>query len=283
ETFPLTRTFFSAEVIIRAFPVVLNAFPVSLLFGILGFFLAIPGGFLLAFMKMTKNWVLRGVGDSWILRVIGGALEGLATLYIDIVRGTPLFLQILIVFFGLPLLSFYKGAIAANPWMKQPFLFGVDFTYYLRGLLVLSLNSSAYLAEIFRAGIQSIHKGQMEAARSLGMGIPTAMVYVIIPQTIRRILPTSMSEFILLFKDTALLSAVGLAEITLRAREVTAVTWNMSSYMVAAVFYLVVTIPLGRVVARLEERLAESEGEASARPVRNADERSKRAVQKAAS
>ena len=81
---------------------------------------------------------------------------------------------------------------------------------------MLSFNSAAYLCEIFRAGIQSISRGQMEAARSLGMTTPKAMFYVIIPQTVRRILPTMMSEFILLFKDTALLAAVGIGEMVLQ-------------------------------------------------------------------
>ena len=116
------------------------------------------------------------------------------------------------------------------------------------------------MAEIFRAGIQSIHKGQMEAARSLGMTLPVAMMFVIIPQTIRRILPTMMSEFILLFKDTALLAAVGVGEMVLRAREVASTSFNASPYVLAAAFYLVVTIPLGRLVARYEEKLAASEG-----------------------
>ncbi len=228
----------------RSFPVILRAFPVSLTFGVGSFVLAIPGGLALAFMKMARTRWLR-----WP-----------ATFYVDIIRGTPIFLQILIVYFGLTLLPFYQDLIRLNPWMKRPFLFGLDFTLYLRGFLVLSFNSSAYMCEIFRAGIQSIHRGQMEAARSLGMTVPQAMLNVIIPQTIRRILPTMMSEFILLFKDTALLAAVGIAEMTLRARETAASMFNQSAYVLAAAFYLVVTIPLGRVVARLEDRLARSEG-----------------------
>ncbi|HSK47851.1 MAG TPA: amino acid ABC transporter permease [Coriobacteriia bacterium] len=250
ETFPITRLFFSFEVMQGAFPVILKAFPVSLFFGVAAFVIAIPGGLLLAFMKMGRTRLVR-----WP-----------ATIYIDVVRGTPLFLQILIVYFGVATLPFWREMIVAYPWMKQPFLFGIDFTFYLRGLTVLALNSSAYMAEIFRAGIQSIHKGQMEAARSLGMPTPIAMAYVIIPQTIRRILPTLMSEFILLFKDTALLSAVGIAEMTLRAREFAASTFNQSAYIVAAAFYLLITIPLGRFVARLEDKLAESEGGGGARP-----------------
>lgn len=244
ETFPITRLFLSFDVMGQALPIVAKAFPVSIAFGVFSFVFAIPLGLGLAFMKMARTRWLR-----WP-----------ATLYVDVVRGTPLFLQILIVYFGLTLLPFYKGMVVANMWMKQPFFLGIDFTVWLRGLFVLSFNSAAYMAEIFRAGIQSIPKGQMEAARSLGMTTPQSMFFVIIPQTIRRILPTLMSEFILLFKDTALLAAVGVAEMTLRAREITATLYNQSSYIVAAGFYLLITIPLGRFVANLENRLAASEG-----------------------
>lgn len=244
ETNSITHLFFSLNAMADAFPIILKAFPVSLMFGVGSFLLAIPGGLLLAFMKMGRTRWLR-----WP-----------ATLYVDVVRGTPLFLQILIVFFGLPLLPFYSEMIKANPWMREPFLFGVEFTYFLRGFIVLSFNSAAYMAEIFRAGIQSIAKGQTEAARSLGMTLPQAMFWVIIPQTIRRILPTLMSEFILLFKDTAMLSSVSLIEMTQRAREFAASSFNQSSYMLAAAFYLVVTIPLGRLVGALEDKLAASEG-----------------------
>ena len=114
------------------------------------------------------------------------------------IRGTPLFLQIFIAFIGLRIA-------------------GIRLSDFVTAVIVLALNSSAYLAEIFRAGIQSIHKGQMEAAVSLGMNYAQAMRYVIIPQTVKRVLPTMTSEFILLFKDTALLSAVGIFELMLRA------------------------------------------------------------------
>ena len=248
ETNPLTRIFFSFDVIERAIPIIAEAFPVSVTFGLVSFLIAIPWGLALAFMKMSKSRLLR-----WP-----------ATVYVDIVRGTPLFMQVMVIYLGIPLIPEYQEFVKANLFLKEPFLFGVDYTVYMRGLFVLSLNSSAYMAEIFRAGIQSIHKGQMEAARSLGMTIPKAMIFVIIPQTVRRLLPTMMNEFILLFKDTALLAAVGINEITQRARQFAAVEFNMSAYVVAAVFYLLLTIPLGRVVAVLEERLERSEGGRSA-------------------
>lgn len=244
ESGKITHLFASPEVITRAFPILLAAFPVSLFAVLVSFALAIPGGLALAFMKMAKTPWFR-----WP-----------ATIYVDVVRGTPIFLQILLVFFGLPLLPPWQALVQAVPQLNDTGLFGVANTMYLRAFVVLSFNSAAYMAEIFRAGIQSISKGQMEAARSLGMTIPKAMTYVIIPQTVRRILPTMMSEFILLFKDTSLFAAVGMGEIIMRSREVASTTLNVSPYVLAATFYLVITIPLGRFVAGLEARLAKSEG-----------------------
>lgn len=244
DSYTITHLFFSPRIIADAFPTVLRAFPVPLLIVAVAFTLAIPGGLLLSFMKMAKTRIAR-----WP-----------ATIYVDLVRGTPLFLQILIIFFGIPLLPFYRSFVVANPWINDPGWFGITNSMYLRSFFVLSFNSAAYMAEIFRAGIQSINRGQMEAARSLGMTGPQAMGYVIIPQTVRRVLPTLMSEFILLFKDTSLLGAVGVGEIVMRAREVAATTFNQSAYVLAACFYLVVTIPLGRLVQRVENKLAIAEG-----------------------
>ncbi|MDZ4064235.1 MAG: amino acid ABC transporter permease [Coriobacteriia bacterium] len=244
ESGKITHLFASPDIISRAFPILLAAFPVSLFSVLVAFALAIPGGLALAFMKMAKTRWLR-----WP-----------ATIYVDIVRGTPIFLQILLVFFGLPLLPPWQALVKAIPQLNDAGLFGVANTMYLRAFVVLSFNSAAYMAEIFRAGIQSISKGQMEAARSLGMTTTKAMTYVIIPQTVRRILPTMMSEFILLFKDTSLFAAVGMPEIIMRSREVASTTLNVSPYVLAAGFYLVITVPLGRFVASLEERLARSEG-----------------------
>ncbi len=248
ESNPITHLFLSPEIMAEAFPVLLKAFPVSLLFGVGSFLLGMPIGLALAFMKMSPSRLLR-----WP-----------ATIYVDVIRGTPLFLQILLVFFGLPLFPLYKTLLQANPWMNQAAIFGISWSLYFRGFLVLSASSSAYMCEIFRAGIQSIPRGQMEAARSLGMTAPQAMFFIIIPQTVRRILPTMMSEFILLFKDTALLAAVGIGEVVLRAREVAAAKFNPSAYVLAAAFYLSLTIPLGRLLAKMEERLAASEGRGGA-------------------
>lgn len=244
ESGKISHLFASPDVMSRAFPILLAAFPVSLLSVLVSFALAIPFGLGLAFMKMARTRWLR-----WP-----------ATIYIDVVRGTPIFLQILLVFFGLPLMPPWAALVKMFPVLNEAGLFGVSNSLYLRAFVVLSFNSAAYMAEIFRAGIQSISKGQMEAARSLGMTTPQAMSFIIIPQTVRRILPTMMSEFILLFKDTSLFAAVGMAEIIMRSREVASTTLNVSPYVLAAAFYLVITIPLGRLVQVLENRLARSEG-----------------------
>lgn len=244
ESGKITHLFASPQVIAEAFPVLLKAYPISLVAVFIAFLLAIPGGLTLAFMKMAKSHWFRFP----------------ATAYVDFIRGTPIFLQILLVFFGLPLMPPWQMLVSTFPKINDAGLFGVSNSLWLRAFVVLSFNSAAYMAEIFRAGIQSINKGQMEAARSLGMSTPAAMAFVIIPQTVRRILPTMMSEFILLFKDTSLFAAVGLGEIVMRAREVASTTLNVSAYLLAAAFYLVITIPLGRFVQQLENRLAASEG-----------------------
>lgn len=218
------RLFFEPQLIVSSIPTVAVGWLISLALVLVGFPLAIPLGLIAAFMKISKSRVL----------------HVLAAIYTGIIRGTPLFLQIYIAFFGMPLL-------------------GITINQYILAVCVMAFNSGAYLCEIFRAGIQSIPKGQFEAARSLGMTGTQTMFSVIIPQTIRRVIPTMTSEFILLYKDTSLLAAVGVMELMLYARSVVSVTGNMTPYIVAAIFYLIVTLPLIRVVTVLENRLAEGE------------------------
>lgn len=212
--------FLDPTILVTSFPQVVSGFGMALLIVLIAFPLAIPFGLILAFMRMSR------------LRI----LKGLANIYVNIVRGTPVFLQIYIAFFGLPLAF---GQLPEIPL----------------GVAVLALNSAAYQCEIFRAGIQSISKGQSEAARSLGMSASQTMVYIIIPQTFRNVLPTMTSEFILLYKDTSLLAAVGVMEVVMYSKTIVANTGSITPYIVAAVFYLVVTLPLARVVGKLEARM----------------------------
>jgi len=229
---PILNGFFKPQLIVQSVPLLFYGWLLSIGLIAVAYPLAIPIGLATAFLKMSKVPPLR-----WI-----------ASAYINVIRGTPLFLQIYIAFFGLPLI-------------------GLQLPDIPLGMTVLAINSAAYMAEIFRAGIQSINKGQFEAASSLGMTYWQAMQYVIIPQTVRRVLPTMTSEFILLFKDTALLSAVGIFELMMNSKNSAANAGNVTAYTVAAVYYLIITIPLINWVQKLEARLALSEtGQTIANP-----------------
>lgn len=219
------KLFTKPQIVALAIPLLFTGWLTSIALVGLAFPLAIAGGLALAFARMAKIPPVR-----WI-----------AGLYINVIRGTPLFLQIYIAFVGLPIA-------------------GIRAPLFLTGVIVLALNSSAYLAEIFRAGIQSIHRGQFEAASSLGMTYWQAMQHVVVPQTVKRVLPTMTSEFILLFKDTALLSAIGIFELMLYSNSIATDTGNLTPFVVAAVYYLIVTIPLINWVGKLEAKLALSEG-----------------------
>ncbi len=228
NSFKFLRMFFNPQLIVASIFIQFKGWLLAIALVAIGFPLAIPVGLLLAFAKMSKIAPIRWISSA----------------YINIIRGTPLFLQIYIVYFGLPLI-------------------GIQGNKIVLGVIVLALNSSAYLAEIFRAGIQSISKGQFEAASSLGMTYTQAMQHIIVPQTVKRVLPTMTSEFILLYKDTAMLSAVGVFELMMYSKNLAAISGNITPYVVAAGFYLMVTTPLISYVRKLEERLAVAEGGAT--------------------
>jgi polar amino acid transport system permease protein len=139
------------------------------------------------------------------------------------------------------------------------FGFGIHLDAFVVAILIFALNTGAYAAEVFRAGIQSIERGQMEAARSMGMSYLQAMRYAIVPQAVRRVIPPLMNEFVILIKDTALVSVLGLtladSDIFTLAREGQSATFNATFFTVAAIAYLVVTLPLIGLVNAAEKRL----------------------------
>ena len=139
------------------------------------------------------------------------------------------------------------------------FGFGIRLSAFVVAIIVFALNTGAYAAEVFRAGIQSIERGQMEAARSLGMSYVQAMRYAIVPQAVRRVIPPLMNEFVILIKDTALVVVLGLTaneyDIFTTAREGQSATFNATFFTVAAIAYLFVTLPLIRLVNAAEKRL----------------------------
>ncbi|WP_322743656.1 amino acid ABC transporter permease [Vasconcelosia minhoensis] len=176
---------------------------------------------------------------SVILGMIGGTLLGIARLspimplrwlsriYIDFFRGTPLLVQIFLIYFGLP-------ALVQS--------LGVSFTFdrWTAAILALSLNSAAYLAEIVRAGIQSIEQGQREASESLGLGPNQTMRYIILPQAFRRMIPPLGNEFITLLKDTSLVAIIGFEELFRRGQLTVATNYRaFEIYITVALIYLV--------------------------------------------
>ena len=218
---PFLGMFFKPQYVVTSIASLFQGWGIALLVTAIGFPLAIPVGLLFAFMKMSRRRYLRGI----------------AICYINFLRGTPLFLQIYIAFFGLPMI-------------------GLNLPNLPLGVGVLAINCSAYLAEIFRAGIESISKGQHEAATALGMNWFQTMGLIIIPQSIRRVIPTLTSEFVMLYKDTSLLSSVGVMELMMFSKNLTATTGNITPYICAAFYYLVVTIPLIHFVGKIEKKLA---------------------------
>jgi His/Glu/Gln/Arg/opine family amino acid ABC transporter permease subunit len=157
-----------------------------------------------------------------------------AIAYIELFRGTPALVQLFVIYFGLPDI-------------------GIEPSPFQAAIIGLGLNGAAYLAEIYRAGIEAIHRGQMEASLSLGMTPARAMHYIILPQAIRTMLPPMANFAIVLLKDTAIIFVVAVPEIMTYARNlVTETLQSAVVYSMAGVIYLCMTIPMSRVVARLE-------------------------------
>jgi polar amino acid transport system permease protein len=157
--------------------------------------------------------------------------RALAIVYTDIFRGTPLILVAFLVGFGFPGLKI--GFISSRS----------NFTY---GVIALTAVYTAYVTEVYRAGIESVHPSQRMAARSLGLSYWQAMRYVVIPQAVRRVIPPLLNDFVGLQKDTALVTVIGVAEAAQQAQGYSQTYFNFTSYVVAAVFFILLTIPLAR-------------------------------------
>ena len=169
-------------------------------------------------------------------------IRGISTAYVEVVRGTPLLLQLYVVYYGLPMV------------MPLP-----DSRIFL-GTLAVLLNSAAYVSEIIRAGIQSIDKGQMEAARSLGMGHGMSMRYIIIPQAFKNILPALGNEFIVLIKESAIISVIAIPDLMYNADTLRGITYKpFMPLIIAGVIYFTITFTLSKALGFLERRLSASD------------------------
>ncbi|MDD4563979.1 MAG: amino acid ABC transporter permease [Eubacteriales bacterium] len=182
---------------------------------------SIPLGMLFAMGKLTKIPPLR-----WILEA-----------YTWVFRGTPLLLQLLFVYFGLPYL-------------------GMELSREMAAYVTFVVNYAAYFTEIFRAGIQSVEKGQYEAAKALGMNFRMTMRRIIIPQAIKVILPPTGNEAVTLIKDTALASVIALAEILRNAKSMVSRNASIEGYIIAAILYLIMTFVIINIFKHIEKRFA---------------------------
>ena len=186
--------------------------------------LAIPLGLVLALLRMSRFAVVRQ------------AVSG----YIWLMRGTPLMLQLLFIYFALPFVP----------------VIGIRLPDFPSAVVAFALNFAAYFAEIFRAGIQSVDRGQYEAAKSLGMSYGQTMRRIVLPQMVRRILPPMSNETITLVKDTALIYVLALNDLLRAARNIVQREFTVTPFLVAALFYLIMTLVLTWIFQRLEQRYA---------------------------
>ena len=221
----LRRAFFDPEVAKAQFPdVITTALVNTVVYTVLGFGFGLALGLLLALMRLSKVPPYR-----W-----------LAVAYIEFFRGVPALLVFIALGFGVPL------------------AFQVFINQYVTVMLALGLVGAAYMAETIRAGIQAVPRGQTEAARSLGMSSPRAMVSIVIPQAFRIVLPPLANELILLTKDSSLVYLLGLSmdqyELAKFGRDALNQHRSLTPILIAGLFYLAITLPLGHLVRRLEDR-----------------------------
>jgi polar amino acid transport system permease protein len=226
--------YFDLDIIRDNFSFVLEGFGQTVLLALVSAVLALLWGLVLALLRASPGRAMLPV-------------RGLTIAYIDLMRGIPLLLVILLISGSLPFLDFLPM------WLRVPTYFGKpDIFWY--GVMAITLTYGAYYAEVYRAGLDAVPYGQMEAARSLGMSHTKAMRHVIVPQAIRTVIPPMLNDFIALTKDTSLVGVIALVEVVKAGREVQAETFNSSALTLGALMFVVVTIPLARLVDRLIAR-----------------------------
>ena len=219
---------------VKGFLVALQGVPVTVGVTLIAMVTGVVLGLVLALMKMSRIKVL----------------TALASLYIEIIRGTPLIVQALIMAYGLPQLLQSSGISFRWPYLIIP------------AVIVCGLNSAAYVAEVIRSGIQAVDKGQMEAARSIGMTRAQAMKLIVIPQALKIVLPSFGNEFVSLIKETSVLSYVGVVEILRKGALWNAATFNtFEAYIGVALVYMLLTIPSSKLVKHHEKKMAKPNAE----------------------
>ncbi|GAB3795638.1 amino acid ABC transporter permease [Virgibacillus kimchii] len=208
--------------VIDFLPQLMTGLYYTLLISVLGLFIGFILGAIFGMGRVAKNKIIYGI----------------STVYIEIIRGTPVLVQAIWIYYALPL------------------IIGVNIESITAGVIVIAINSGAYIAEIVRGAVQSIEKGQMEAGRSLGLDHGQTMRYIIWPQAFKRMIPPLGNQFIISIKDTSLLSVILVPELIFQGRLVAANHFNaVEIYTTVAAFYLVITLSLSLVLRLLERRL----------------------------
>ena len=193
--------------------------------------LAVIPALLLALMRLSKNKFIRGLSGA----------------YIAVFRSTPLLVQLSIIYFGL------FSVISIS---RITLLGFVDISRFIPGVVALALNSSAYVAEIFRAGILAVDAGQMEAARSLGLSKWSSMQLVVLPQAIKNVLPALANEIITMVKESSICSMLGMAELMFAAKTVASSTYiTLAPYTIAALIYFCINYPASKGIEAIERRM----------------------------
>lgn len=206
------------EFLLKYYPFYIEGIKITLLLSLLTIIFGTLLGLVLCILKISKYKFLRSI----------------ASVYIEIIRGTPLIVQLIVIHYG----------------------FKINMTEMTSATIALSINSAAYIAEIIRAGISSINKGQMEAARSLGMNHFQSMKLIIIPQAIKNILPALGNEFVVLIKESAIVSYIGLADIMYKANQIRSLTYlTLEPLLVAAIIYFVITFTISKLIQYFERKL----------------------------
>ena len=209
------------------------------------------------FLEGCKNTLILAL-FSVLIGTLGGTLLSLcrmskfkplkyiAVAIVEFVRGTPLMVQLMFIFYGLPMIGVTFPDISFIP----------NFSRFMAGVVAMSLNSSAYVSEIIRSGIQAVAPGQMEAARSIGFTYGESMRKVILPQAVKNILPALGNEFVTVIKESSIVSVIGIADLMFRTNDVIAVTYrSLQALLIAALLYFVMTFITGRLVSLAERKM----------------------------
>ncbi|MBR1398361.1 MAG: amino acid ABC transporter permease [Selenomonadaceae bacterium] len=212
---------FNVELVVNSFPLLLIGAGVTIQITLLSVIVGVIIGLFVGIARISSFKFIRLA----------------AAVYVDFFRGTPLLIQIFLIYFAIPVITGQR---------MDPFVSAIS---------PCGINSGAYVAEIFRAGIQSIDAGQMEAGRSLGMTWTQTMRYIIVPQAFKRVIPPLGNEFIALLKDSSLVSVIGFEELTRRGQLIIARTYgSLEIWLSVAIIYLVMTLTISRFVAYLEKK-----------------------------